>query len=78
MIETWQEYRRKLCGELKQGSGCQEADQTPWPVSTRVVGGTLFILRPVSITVLTGNKKGRWSPKKSYKLVPQNLILVLK
>ena len=28
-----------------------------------VCGGTLLILLPVSTTVLTGNKKGGWSPK---------------
>ena len=29
-----------------------------------VRGGTLLILLPVSTIVLTGNKKGGWSPKK--------------
>ena len=29
-----------------------------------VRGGTLLMLLPVSTIVLTGNKKGRWSPPK--------------
>ena len=36
----------------------------PPKVSYQLVrGGTLLILLPVSTTVLTGNKKGGWSPK---------------
>ena len=38
-----------------------------------VRGGTLLILLPVSTTVLTGNKKGGWSPKK---ILPVSTIVL--
>ena len=33
-------------------------------------GGTLLILGPISMWVLTGKKKGGWFRKKSYQFVP--------
>ena len=54
---------------------CQDEIQKGWVIKRvggppkRMGGGTFFILRPVSTTVLTGNKKGRRSQKMSYQLV---------